>query len=39
MRDFQNTFETRKQSLNSDFSICTAVPLKKLETNIRGFRV
>ena len=39
MRDFQNTFETRKQSFNSDFPICMTVPLKKLKTKIRAFRV
>ena len=28
MRDFQDTFETRKRSVISAFSICMAVPLK-----------
>ena len=27
MRNFQDTFETRKRSFNSAFSICIAVPL------------
>ena len=29
MRDFQDTFETRKRSVISAFSICMAVPLKR----------
>ena len=28
MQNFQDTFETRKQSFLSDFSICMTVPLK-----------
>ena len=27
MQDFQDTFETRKQSFSSAFSICMTVPL------------
>ena len=33
MRSFQDTFETRKPSFISPFSICTTVPLMKLVTN------
>ena len=29
MRNFEDTFETRKRSLFSAFSICMTVPLKK----------
>ena len=32
MRNFQNTFKTRKRSFISAFSICMTVPLKKMVT-------
>ena len=36
MRNFQDTFETRKQSLVSAFSICMTVPLSKLGASLLG---
>ena len=39
MRNFQDTFETRKRSLTSAFSICMTVPLKvKLGQTINRLR-
>ena len=32
MQNFQNTFETRKRSFISAFSICMTVPLNKKDT-------
>ena len=36
MRNFQDTFETRKRSFISAFSICMTVPLRKDKVLIRG---
>ena len=33
MRNFQDTFETRKRAFISDFSICVTVPLRKMFQN------
>ena len=35
MRDFQNTFETRKRSFISAFSICITVPLMDVYGSIK----
>ena len=34
MRNFQDTFETRKRSFISTFSICMTVPLKKVSAKL-----
>ena len=42
MRNFQDTFETRKRSIIGDFSICMTVPLRReIKSDIAniGFRV
>ena len=36
MRKFQDTFETRKQSFISAFSICITVPLNAAKLNLRA---
>ena len=36
MRNFQDTFKTRKRSFISAFSICMTVPLRKDKVLIRG---
>ena len=33
MRNFQDTYETRKRSFISAFSICMTVPLKELQNH------
>ena len=38
MRNFQDTFETRKRSFISTFSICMTVPLSKKKHDIRKVR-
>ena len=35
MRNFQNTFKTRKRSFFSAFSICMTVPLIKMNFHVR----
>ena len=37
MRNFQDTFETRKRSFNSPFSFCLTVPLSDLILRIKVF--
>ena len=39
MQNFHDTFETRKQSCISAFSICMTVPLRHLEFSMDSFNV
>ena len=36
MRNFEDTFETRKRSFISAFSICMIVPLKMVKINMKS---
>ena len=36
MRDFQDTFETRKQSFIGAFSICMTVPLRQHGVSLKA---